>query len=347
MNRKSSFPILCCIILIRWSVFPLVADDPEPSEKIMEIVSETKNNSAQISRNKNATAKEKEADLARKKIGIGEEVIITLASKKTALLEPKDQIQWKVIKGEELLVAGLTSNKDRPESASFWVSPFASKEQIEKSGGIVIEVSTQQETALPEPIRFEVIFPEQLTAEHDKTFGGDGVAMPETPQDGNDNPGVSAMLRVSVHPLDVCYKGIRIIEKDEGYEGPAGSLAKPHEADSIWNINAENRFGTYDNIGASISRRTLNETQGADEKGNPIYKHQYPNEWTWDCLFRTCNYSDKKGISDITHVYQRFHINREPQDQFYMRIKKFLIEPEKIDECSVERTTGGKHIFKP
>ncbi len=347
MNRKSSIVTLYCIILIHWSVFPLVADDPEPSEKIMEIISKTKNYSAKIARNKNATETEKEKDLTRKKIGIGEQVTITLTSKKPALLEPKDQIQWKVTKGEELLLGGLTSNKDKPESASFWVSPFASKKQIEGSGGLVIEVSTQQETALPEPIRFEVIFPEQLTAEHDKTWSEGGVAMPEYPQDESDIPGVSAMLHVSVHPLDVCYAGIRIIEKDEGYEGPAGSLAGPHEADSIWNIDTENRFGAYDNIGASFSRRKLNETQGVDEKGNPIYKHQYPNEWTWDCLFRTCNYSDTEGISDITHVYQRFHINREPQDQFYMRIKKFLVEPTKIDECSVERTTGGKHIFKP
>lgn len=47
-------------------------------------------------------------------------------------------------------------------------------------------------------------------------------------EDESDIPGVSAMLHVSVHPLDVCYAGIRIIEKDEGYEGPAGSLAGPH-----------------------------------------------------------------------------------------------------------------------
>lgn len=179
MNRKSSIVTLYCITLIHWSVFPLVADDPEPSEKIMEIISKTKNYSAKIARNKNATETEKEKDLTRKKIGIGEQVTITLTSKKPALLEPKDQIEWKITKGEELLLGGLTSNKDKPESASFWVSPFASKEQIEGSGGLVIEVSTQQETALPEPIRFEVIFPEQLTAEHDKTWSEGGVAMPE------------------------------------------------------------------------------------------------------------------------------------------------------------------------
>lgn len=49
-------------------------------------------------------------------------------------------------------------------------------------------------------------------------------------EDESDIPGVSAMLHVSVHPLDVCYAGIRIIEKDEGYEGPAGSLAGPQRS---------------------------------------------------------------------------------------------------------------------
>lgn len=42
MNRKSSIVTLYCITLIHWSVFPIVADDPEPSEKIMEIISKQK-----------------------------------------------------------------------------------------------------------------------------------------------------------------------------------------------------------------------------------------------------------------------------------------------------------------
>lgn len=90
-------------------VFQLAADDTEPSENIMEIVSETSNYSARIARNKNATEKEK--DKERKRIGIGEEVTVTLTSKKDVLLEPKENIQWKVKKGKELLLRELTNEK--------------------------------------------------------------------------------------------------------------------------------------------------------------------------------------------------------------------------------------------
>lgn len=78
----------------------------------MELVSETENCSAKLARNENATEKEKEEDKKRRRIGIGETVTITLTSKKPSLLEPKDQIRWKVTEGESLLENGLKSDHD-------------------------------------------------------------------------------------------------------------------------------------------------------------------------------------------------------------------------------------------
>jgi len=69
----------------------------------MELVSETENCSAKLARDKNATEEQKKEDRKRRKIGIGETVTVTLNCKKPFLLEPKDQIQWKVIEGKELL----------------------------------------------------------------------------------------------------------------------------------------------------------------------------------------------------------------------------------------------------
>ena len=216
-------PLLYGMIFSSCFVFQLAADDTEPSENIMEIISETSNYSARIARNKDATEKEKEKDKERKRIGIGEEVTVTLISKKNVLLEPKEKIQWKVKKGKELIMGEL------------------SKEQIQQAGGLVIEVQTQQGIALPEPIEFEVVFPEQLTAEHE-TLGGilKGVSLPDCPENGSNVPGASAALQVSVHPLDVCYAGVRIIEKDKGFEGPVGSLAEKHDADSNCIITKKN-----------------------------------------------------------------------------------------------------------
>lgn len=112
-------PLLYGMIFSSCFVFQLAADDTEPSENIMEIISETSNYSARIARNKDATEKEKEKDKERKRIGIGEEVTVTLISKKNVLLEPKEKIQWKVKKGKELIMGELTNEKDKPESATF------------------------------------------------------------------------------------------------------------------------------------------------------------------------------------------------------------------------------------
>lgn len=251
MNPRPSFILLSSFTLISYAVLPLFADDDEEPSEIMELVSETDNCSAKLARNKTATEEEKKEDKKRKRIGIGETVTITLISKKPALLEPKAKISWKVTQGEDSFEDGLKSYKT-PESSKFRVNPHVSKGQIQQAGKIVIEVETEQGIALPKPIEFEVVFPEQLTAEHEKMGGlADGTPALDMgfPRDGDARHGASAQLLVSVHPLDVCFEGVYVIEKDKGYQGPAGSLAVPHDADSFWRIQRDNRFDAHDNIG--------------------------------------------------------------------------------------------------
>lgn len=342
-------------IFILFSSFSLLHAEDEEFSDIMELVSETENCSAKLARDKNATEEQKKEDRKRRKIGIGETVTITLNCKKPALLEPKDQIQWKVLKGKKLLEEGLEKIPDNYQSITFQINPCVSKEQILQSGGkVAITVETEQGTALPRPIEFDVVFPEQLTAEHE-TLGGMVKGLPATdmnfPGDGYPDHGVSAQLVVSVHPLDVCFKGIRVIEKDKGYVGAAGSLAQPHAADSVWSVGLDNRFGLHDNIGIKSGvngHMQWDEIQGYDADGHPVYKHSYPNEFTWNCLFRTYGGDEnKEGISDIATVFQNFYIESKGERLFYARIRKFLVDPKKKDECSVERTSGSDHIFKP
>lgn len=77
-------------------------------------------------------------------------------------------------------------------------------------------METEQGIALPRPIEFDVIFPRLLTAEHE-TLGGQVKGLPalafDFPNDGDFEPGASAQLIVSVHPLDVCFKGVWVIER--------------------------------------------------------------------------------------------------------------------------------------
>lgn len=354
-NRRPHFLLLCSFALISSAALPLFAGDDEESSEIMELVSETDNCSAKLARNKNATEKEKKEDKKRKRIGIGETITVTLISKKPALLEPKDQIRWKVTQGEVLLEDGLKSENENPDAVAFKINPAINKEQIQQAGKIVIEVETDQGIALPKPIEFEVVFPEQLTAEHEKMGGlADGTPALDMgfPRDGDARHGASAQLLVSVHPLDVCFEGVYVIEKDKGYQGPAGSLAAPHNANSFWRIQRDNCFNAHDNIGIQPDPndpdKKWDAVQGVDAQGQPIYKHAYPNEFTWNCLFRTYKFMGKlEGISDIATVYQRFHIESKGNGLFHARIHKFLIDPKKKDECSVERTSGGTHVFKP
>lgn len=303
----------------------------------MELVSETENCSAKLARDKNATEEQKKEDRKRRKIGIGETVTVTLNCKKPFLLEPKDQIQWKVIEGKELLEGGLRKIPNSYHSVTFQINPCASKEQIQQSGGkVAIEVETEQGTALPRPIEFDVVFPEHLTAEHE-TLGGMVKGVPAAdmgfPRDGDSAHGVSAQLLVSIHPLDVCFDGVYVIEKDKGYAGAAGSLAQTHSADSIWRVGIDNRFDQHDNIGIKSGKNgdmQWDEIQSYDADGNPVYKHSYPNAFTWNCLFRTYQFmGNKEGISDISTVFQRFYIETEAMACFTPESENFWLIPKK------------------
>ena len=192
-------------IFILFSSFSLLHAEDEEFSDIMELVSETENCSAKLARDKNATEEQKK----------GETVTVTLNCKKPFLLEPKDQIQWKVIEGKELLEGGLRKIPNSYHSVTFQINPCASKEQIQQSGGkVAIEVETEQGTALPRPIEFDVVFPEHLTAEHE-TLGGMVKGVPAAdmgfPRDGDSAHGVSAQLLVSIHPLDVGFFGGYVI----------------------------------------------------------------------------------------------------------------------------------------
>ena len=352
MNPRPFFILLSSFTLISYAALPLFAGDDEESSEIMELVSETDNCSAKLARNKTATEEEKKEDKKRKRIGIGETVTVTLTSKKPTLLEPKDQIRWKVTQGKGLLEDGLKSENENPDAVTFKINPAINKEQIQQAGKIVIEVETDQGIALPKPMEFDVVFPELLTAEHEKMAGlAEGTPALDMgfPRDGDAKHGASAQLLVSVHPLDVCFEGVYVIEKDKGYQGPVGSLGEPHKADSFWRIQRDNRFDAHDNIGIQPTpEKKWDAVQGIDAQGQPIYKHAYPNEFTWNCLFRTYKFMGKlEGISDIATVYQRFHIESKGNGLFHARIRKFLVDPKKKDECSVERTSGGTHVFKP
>lgn len=87
--------------------------------------------------------------------------------------------------------------------------------------------------------------------------------------------------------LGCIFKGVWVIEKDKGFEGSVGSIGGPHQADSIWRINPENYFSSHDNIGFRGTPDDLNAIKGVDSDGQPIYEHSYPNEFIWNCLFRT------------------------------------------------------------
>lgn len=259
-------------------------------------------------------------------------------------MEPTKEIKWTITKGKHLLNAvpqligvkelNLTIRKDL--------------KKLDLKGGLEIKASTKKIKEI-EPINFEIVFPEGLTGEHIPTASSNGSIRDGCPPDGDPFPSASAQILVSIYPTDVSFSGIWVVEKDNGYFGEKSSLATKHNADSIWSVTEKNQLGIPDDIATQDSLGSLNETY-IDSSGKKSYKHSYPNEFTWDCLFKTYSFNvvsrEPLGVDDISNVKQSFYYDRRG-DCFYIKVSKYDNTKEKGTTCSVERISGGNHIFKP
>lgn len=159
----------------------------------------------------------------------------------------------------------------------------------------------------------------------------------DAPGDGDDNPGVSALLQLTIQPTNVSFSGLNIIEKDKGTLNSNNSLATDHNADSIWQITQNHDFYEPDAIGRWISLKNMEKTDS--ENGEPV--HRLPQSWTWNCHFCLYYKENENQGELIQNVHQKFQVNGEVDNK---QKKRYRFSVSKFN-CSVARLNGGEHEF--
>ncbi|WP_455563061.1 hypothetical protein [Akkermansia massiliensis] len=134
------------ILMVQWSgAFAQAVEDVPDEVQALEIKSETTLCSADfyIAQEQGKDVDEK-TDKERKKLGMGEDVLLTLTGK------PKgdvSQLQWKITKGEAL--ASLPEKTEGLEEVTLTVSKW-----IQEKGEVEVTVTTSEGLKKTLPLRF-------------------------------------------------------------------------------------------------------------------------------------------------------------------------------------------------
>lgn len=268
---------------------PLAAEEEENSGAL-NIESKTDELSADIHIAKEEGKKPPRSeadDRARDKIGAGEVVTLTLTGKPD-LIGDITKLKWSRIEGKNL--ADFIKSPDGSIEVKFQASPY-----ITQGGKLTIQATTS--TGLKKTIEFNVVLPDKdvgkqqkVTALHAKD--------PKTGKRGFDEnrfdawptePGCGAKLEITLHPTDVSFKKLEILETHlQNIPDPLPEIADEHRPLEIGtDVNVRNGF--IDNIG---SLKSWNKCKDLTK------------EWSWISKFSTSQYS--KPIVDITTPEQHF-----------------------------------------
>ncbi|MCD8062158.1 MAG: hypothetical protein LUE13_07465 [Akkermansiaceae bacterium] len=284
---------VCLLCLFSgFGVFAQAVEDNSDDVQALEIKSETVLCSADfyIGKEQGKEVDEK-TDKQRKKLGMGEKVVLTLTGKPKGDIS---QLQWKVTKGET-----LASFSDKTEGKEK-VTLTASK-RIQEKGEVEVTVTTSE--GVKKTIAFEILVPTKLTA-----------AVPvksDLPSDPNVII-VAADVKLTVEPTEVSFKNIKLIERDGGltYVTPASppdpqkheiELGMPHTGhgcDDARSIEQNNSF--IDRVAYAAYYNT-------------IWGAKLPQEWFWTCDWKVHDGNGGKESTDddilqVETVEQRFKV---------------------------------------
>ena len=275
-----------------FGAFAQAGEDVPDEVQALEIKSETTLCSADfyIAKEQGKDVDEK-TDKERKKLGMGEDVLLTLTGK------PKgdvSQLQWKITKGEAL--ASLPEKTEGLEEVTLTVN-----KRIQKKGEVEVTVTTSE--GLEKTIAFEILVPTKLTA-----------VVPvkaDLPSD-HDIIIVAADVKLTVEPTEVNFGNIQLIERDGGltyvmptpppdpqkHEIKLGVPHTEHGSDDPRSIEQNNSF-----IDRVIYMANYNAIHGA----------KLPQEWFWTCDWKVHDgKGGKESTSDdilkVETVEQRFKV---------------------------------------
>lgn len=234
---------------------------------------------------------DEKTDKERKKLGIGEKVVLTLSGKPKGNIS---QLQWKITKGETL--ASLPQKTEGHEEITLTVN-----KRVEQKGEVEVTVTTSE--GLEKSITFEILVPTKLTA-----------AVPvqaDLPSKSNLII-VAADIKLTVEPTEVSFSNIKLIERDGGltyvtpnpppdpqkHEIKLGVPHTDHGCDEARSIEQNNSFSDLVLFVATY---------------NAMWSARLPQEWFWTCDWKVHDgkggkESLKDDIFKVETVEQRFKV---------------------------------------
>ena len=281
------------ILMIHWfGAFAQAEEDAPDEVQALEIKSETVKCSADfyIAREQGKDVDEK-TDKERKKLGMGEKVILTLSGKPKGVIS---QLQWKITKGENL--ASLPKKTKGQEEVTMTVG-----KRMEEKGDVEVTVTTSE--GVEKTITFEVLVPTELTAV--------APVRADLPRDPN-SVIVAADIKLTVKPTEVSFSNIKVIERDGGltYVRPDPppdpqkkevKLGVPHTGQGCDNARIIEQNNSF--IDCVMFKVNYNAIWGA----------RLPQEWFWSCDWKVHDGAGGKDsvaddILDVEAAEQRFKV---------------------------------------
>lgn len=245
-----------------FGAFAQAGEDVPDEVQALEIKSETTLCSADfyIAKEQGKDVDEK-TDKERKKLGMGEDVLLTLTGK------PKgdvSQLQWKITKGEAL--ASLPKKTEGKAKVVLTVN-----KRIQKKGEVEVTVTTSE--GLEKTIAFEILVPTKLTA-----------AVPvksSLPSDPNIVV-VAADVKLTVEPTEVSFKNIKLIERDEGLTYVMPDPPPDPQKGEIKLGVPHTGHGCNDARIIELNNSFIDQVIYAAYY-NAVWGARLPQEWLWTC----------------------------------------------------------------
>lgn len=325
--------------LLAWPCWA-VAEDEEPMQGLV-IESKTDECSADyyLAREEGGNLDEAE-DKKRTRVGMGETVTLTLTGKQ-ALIGRDEDIRWSLEDGRQLgEFVGMTRGKRK---VTLEISNELKPSMVQYNNTIKVRAYSTSTQQMPDkPFKIQVFLPACITAKHKRKEGGgrgviaDAQKFPGFPTDGNADrgkPGASAQLELTIHPTDVNFTKIRVIEKDADARDktfpPLGGRHFPGEG---W-AEISNGKRIIDTIGW---KKTMAFVQSNLSTEEPEQK------WEWVCkrYVQSLLHQDLFVLNQVIQQFKVRWVDPGSRNAVYAWISKF--------GCQVERDSRqGTHAFSP
>ncbi len=301
-----------------FGAFAQAGEDVPDEVQALEIKSETTLCSADfyIAKEQGKDVDEK-TDKERKKLGMGEDVLLTLTGK------PKgdvSQLQWKITKGEAL--ASLPKKTEGKAKVVLTVN-----KRIQKKGEVEVTVTTSE--GLEKTIAFEILVPTKLTA-----------AVPvksSLPSDLNIVV-VAADVKLTVEPTEVSFKNIKLIERDEGLTYVMPDPPPDPQKGEIKLGVPHTGHGCNDARIIELNNSFIDQVIYAAYY-NAVWGARLPQEWLWTCGWKVHdgNGGEKSTGDDILQV-------ETVEQRFKAEYMKFDGMDGKVEEVQIAIRKFGRAI---